>query len=39
MKLGMFMMLLYNPARDLTEVLAEGRDLVIRADELDMVAT
>ena len=39
MKLGMFMILLHNPARDLTEALAEGRDLVILADELDMVAT
>ena len=39
MKLGIFMMLLHNPARNLTEVLAEDRDAVIRADELDMVAT
>jgi len=38
MKLGIFMMLLHNPARNLTEVLAEDRDAVIRADELDMVA-
>ena len=38
MKLGMFMILLHNPARNLMEVLAEDRDAVIRADELDMVA-
>tara|TARA_B100000949_G_scaffold233089_2_gene248741 strand:+ start:665 stop:766 length:102 start_codon:yes stop_codon:yes gene_type:complete len=33
MKLGIFMMLLHNPARNLTEVLAEDRDAVIRAKE------
>ena len=37
-KLVMFMILLHNPARNLMEVLAEDRDAVIRADELDMVA-
>lgn len=33
MKLGIFMMLLHNPARNLTEVLAKDRDAVIRANE------
>ena len=39
MKLGVFMIPLHNPACNLMEVLAEYRDAVIRADELDMVAT
>ena len=37
MKLGVFMIPLHNPARNLMEVLAEDRDAVIRADELGMV--
>ena len=36
MKLGMFMMPLHNPARSLTDVLAEDREAVILADDLGM---
>jgi len=37
MKLGMFMMPLHNPARNLTDVLGEDRDAIILADKLEMV--
>ena len=36
MKLGMFMMPLHNPARNLTDVLSEDREAVILADSLGM---
>ena len=37
MKLGMFMMPLHDPTRNLTEVLTEDRDAIILADKLEMV--